>query len=268
MRSTSAATNASGFTLIEMLIIAPVVILAISGFVALMVNMVGDVLTSRDNATLAYNSQDALDRIEQDTRLSLQFLTTTGSLTSPQGSNNNFTGTSAFTNNANTLILSTLATDSNPTNNGRRLLYYANQPNVCGTLQTYNTVFSTQTIYFIKDSSLWRRTIVPDYNFNASPNSQTLCVTPATTVWQQNSCSPGYTATRCQTNDAEVMKNIASMDVKYFNSPGSTSEIGSGNAGAATTIEVTLTGQKVTAGRTFTNSVKLRATKLNTVTNQ
>lgn len=265
MQRTSAKTSTRGFTLIEMLIIAPVVIIVISGFVALMITLVGDVLVSRDQNTLTYDAQDALDHIEQDTRLSTQFLTTTGTLSSPQGSDNNFTGTAAFSNSSNTLILSTLATDANPVGASRNLVYYANQSNPCGTLQTYNKVFQTQVVYFIYNNSLWRRSLVPDYNFNTTPNSQTLCQSSTVGVWQQNSCSPGYSATRCKTNDSEVMKNISTLTVKYFSDPGSTTDIGASNAANATTIEATIAGQKTIAGRAVNSSAVMRASKLNNI---
>lgn len=267
LMSTTAESRQSvrGFTLVEMLIIAPIVIIVISGFVALMITLVGDVLITRDQNSMTFEAQDALDRIEQDTRLSTQFLTTTGSLTAPQGSDNNFTGTAAFTNPSNTLILSVLATDANPADATRRLVYYVNQPNPCGSLQTYNRVFLIKIVYFIKSNALWRRSLVPDYNFNVTPDSQTLCQTTSTGVWQQNTCSPGYTASRCKTNDAEIMKNISALGIKYFSDPGSTTDIGSGNGGTATTIEVTVTGQKTTAGRPVSTSAVLRASKLNNV---
>ena len=54
MRSllTTKHARSQGFTLIEMLVIAPLVIITISGFVALMVSMVGDVLVTRDQNNL------------------------------------------------------------------------------------------------------------------------------------------------------------------------------------------------------------------------
>ncbi|HTJ72970.1 MAG TPA: type II secretion system protein, partial [Verrucomicrobiae bacterium] len=66
----------SGFTLIEMLIIAPIVIIALSGFIALMISVVGKVLLTRDQSALSYDTQNALNRIEEDTRISAKFLTT------------------------------------------------------------------------------------------------------------------------------------------------------------------------------------------------
>ena len=253
--------RSQGFTLIEILIIAPIVILAISVFIALIINMVGDVLAVRDRNNMSYEIRDALDRIEQDSRLSTQFLTTSSTLLSPQGSDSNFTGTAAFSN-TNSLIMGTLTTDKNPVDTSRQLVFYAKQPNDCGSLQSYNRPFISKIIYFIKDNSLWRRTYLLPYNTNASPNDETVCNAP----WQQNSCSPGYSgATRCQTNDTQLMQNVTSFTVKYFSAPGSTTDIGAANALSATTIEVTLNGQKLVAGRTVNNTGSVRTSKLNAI---
>ena len=266
LSTTTSHQRSSGFTLIEVMIIAPIVVLVIGGFIALIISMVGDVLLTRDQNTMAYETQDVLDRIEQDTRLSTKFLTTTGTLVAPQGSNSNFTGTAAFTNASNTLIFNSLATDENPSSSTRSLIYYANQPNPCGSQETFNRAFSIQIIYFIKSGSLWRRTIVPDYNHNSPVDSQTVCSSPPYDPWQQNSCSPGYgVATRCQTNDEEVMKNVNALTVQYFGDPNSTTDLGAASAASATTIGVTVTGQKTTAARNITSSASLRATKLNTI---
>lgn len=256
----SAPQSAAGFTLIEMLIIAPIVILAIGGFITLMVTMVGSVLATRDQTTMIYQSQDALNRIEDDIRLSAQFLTTTGTLVSPQGSNNNFTGTAAFTNTTNALILQTLATTKNPADSTRELVYYKAQPNQCDAQKVFNAVYFNKVIYFIKSGSLWRRTVMPNYNTSATTNSETVCAAP----WQQNSCSPGYApATRCQTNDIELMKDITSLAVEYYATPSSTTNIGATNAGAAMSVKVTTNGSKTAAGRIVTTSQSTKATRLN-----
>lgn len=256
--------RSSGFTLIEVLIIAPIVILAIGGFVGLMVTMVGEVLVTRDQSALTYESQSALDRIEQDVRLSTQFLVTTGTQTAPQGSDSNFTGTAAFTNGANSLLLSALATDKNPTDTSRWLIYLANQPNPCGSEQRYNRVLLNKVVYFIKSGSLWRRTVLPDWNTNsaATADANTVCSAP----WQQNSCSPGYSATRCKAEDEKIMDNVTSMDVKYYNASGDTTDIGDANATTAGTVDVTINSQKTVAGgNVITDASNVRVTKLNDI---
>lgn len=269
MQSTSTTSRHSsslGFTLIEVLIIAPIVVILISGFVALMVTMVGDVLVTRDQSNMTYESQDALDRIERDTRLSTQFLTTTGTLTSPQGSDSSFNGTAAFTASSNLLVLKMLATDANPATSDRWLIYYANQPNACGSQETANVPFTVQIVYFIKNGSLWRRTLVPNFNHNATVDNQTICATTHD-PWQQNSCSPGYSSSQCKTEDEEIMKNINTFTLKYYSAPNGTVDLGATNATTASTIEAAIAGQKTTAGRTYTSNASLRATKLNATTN-
>lgn len=251
--------QAAGFTLIEMLIIAPVVVLAIGGFIALMVTMVGSVLVTRDQTTMIYESQDALSRIEDDIRLSTKFLTTTGTLISPQG---NGDSTTAFTNTTNTLILTALATTKNPADSTRELVYYEGQPNDCGVQKVFNTVYTGTIIYYIKSGSLWRRTVLPNYNTNTTTDAETVCATP----WQQNSCSPGYASTtRCQTNDIELAKNMSSLTVEYYSTPSSTTNIGAANAETATSIKVTAVGSKSTAGRTIATTQSTRATRLNAI---
>jgi hypothetical protein len=229
-----------------------------------MITMVGDVLVIRDKNNTTYEAQDALDRIERDTRISTQFLTTTGTLTAPQGSNNGYTGTAAFTNTTNTIILNELATDKNPATTNRWLIYYANQPNACGSQQeTANVPFTVKIVYFLNNGSLWRRSLVPDFNHNGTVDSQTIC-SSTNDPWQQNSCSPGYSNSRCKAEDEEIMKNVSSLVVKYFASPLSTTDLGATGATGATTIEATVTGQKTTAGRDYSASAVLRTTRLNT----
>jgi hypothetical protein len=248
-----------------MLLIAPIVLLAIGGFVALMVSMIGDILATRDYNSMAYSSQDALNRIEQDVRLSAQFLNTTGTTSPQQGSDNNFSGTAPFTiaSNNNMLLLSVPSTDKNPVDSTRLVINYANQPNPCGTTQTSNKIMMTKIAYFIRNGSLWRRTILPPYDTNATPDNNTVCSSP----WQQNSCVVGYVNdSHCQTNDAELMKNIQSLSVKYFADPTSTVDVGVAGASTATTLSATLTGLSTTGGRNASTTQSIRATKLNNPT--
>ena len=252
----------SGFTLIEMLIIAPIVILAIGGFVALMVNMVGEVIVTREESGLAFETQQALDRIEQDVRLSTQFLVTSGTLTSPQGSDDN---AAAFSNASNALLLSTLATDKNPADVSRGLIYIANQPNPCGSDQRYNRVLLTKVLYFIKNGSLWRRTVVPTWNTNsaATADANTVCSAP----WQVNSCSPGYTnTTQCQTNDEKIMDNITALNVQYYADAAGTTPLTAAEATSSGSINVTINSSKtVSGGNVVTDSGNVRVSKLNDI---
>lgn len=259
------STKTSGFTLVEMLVIVPIVILALGGFISLMIGMVGDVIATRDSNNMTYQAQDALSSIDRDVSFSTQFLATTGTLTSPQGSDNNFNGTAAFANvesapgTSDRLILYALATTLSPTDSLRDIVYYRDQPNPCTSLRVFNKAFYVKIVYFIKAGSLWRRTIMPTYNTNATADINTVCTTP----WQQDSCSPGYVAVRCKTEDVKLMDDISDLNVAYYTAPGSTTDTGPTNATAASTIKVTLTGKKTSAGEDITITQSLRATRKN-----
>lgn len=252
--------KSAGFTLVEILVIAPIVMLALGGFIALMVTMVGDVLATRDQNMMTYESQDTLSLIESDVKLSVGYLTTTGTLLSPQGSND---ATSPFTNTTNTLILHSLATNVKPEDSARKVMYFDDQPHDCASTEViFNQVYLIKKIYFIKNGSLWRRTAMPIYNVNSSSDAETICSQP----WQKDSCSPGYTnTTRCDVNDMELMKNVTSMNVEYFLTPDSTSNIGAANAAQATTVKVTVNGSKTVAGRSIASSQSTRATRINAI---
>lgn len=226
--------------------------------------MVGDVMATHDENSMMYDMQDALARIEDDVNISNQFLLSSGTLPSPQGSDLGFTGTAAFTSTANSLVLSSFATDRSPADSLREIVYFKNQPNPCDATKTVNPILYTKIIYFINNGMLWRRTALPTYNTDATPDSRTVCTSP----WQQNSCSIGYTSTQCKTNDVKLMSDVSSMTINYYDTPGGTTDLGAANAESASTVKVTLVGKKTTAGHPVEMSLSMRAKKLNVDTKE
>lgn len=262
--SPTKSQHAGGFTLIEMLIIAPLVIIMIGTFVGIMMNMVSDSLVTRSQNLMAYDTQTALDTIEQDAFLTTQFYSTSGTLASPQGSDNDFAGTAAFSS-SNSLVMSTFTTTKNPADTSRQLVYYANQPNACGSLQNANKILATKIIYYVRNGSLWRRVVVPKWDQNATVDANTVCDPP----WQRNSCTPEATTTNptlCQNSDTELVKNVQSFNVDYYASPASTTALAKSAADTATTIDVTIATSNQTVGRSVSYSSSLRATKFNSST--
>jgi len=193
------STMKRGFTIVEMLIIAPIVILVIGIFISAIVSMTGDALATRSSNALAYSIQDALNRIEQDIKSSGAFLATNNiSIVSPQGYDN---ATSAFHNadatNGTMLIINSYATDKNPLNPTQKKVYVSGQP------------IMINIVYFVKNGTLWRRVIVPT-NYTA---------TDSTVPWQQPSCAPGISGTPCKTLDTRLVdgiKNINDFSISYY----------------------------------------------------
>jgi Tfp pilus assembly protein PilE len=273
-------SNQKGFTIVELMIIAPIVILTIGAFVTVIISMTGDVLVSRTaNATL-YSIQDSLNRIEQDIKLSSGFLATSGVT-----SNNGFAlqtgqgyddGTATFKNvsagNGTMLILNEVATTGNPIVATSGYVYAIDPLNACGSAQVIqNKPQSMNVIYFVKSGTLWRRTVMQSNYANTSTN---WCSVP----WQLPSCSPGYVASFCKTDDIQLVSGLGTtgFNVQYFNGSGATTEntVASDSSGGvtdaartaallpATTASVSLSSTQTTAGRDNTQSATLRATRL------
>lgn len=265
-----------GFTIIELLIVAPIVILTIGAFVTVIVSMTGEVLATRSSNALAYSIQDALNRIEEDVKLSTTFLAANNvtPLTSGQGYDD---GTADFSNvdatKGNMLILNTLATTGNPLASTSGLIYLSNlapsnQPNTCASSQVnQNAPMTMNIIYFVKDSKLWRRTVASSTYLTAG------CNIP----WQQPSCTsidtnPGF----CKTQDVLLVDGINPSDfvVQYFNTADSTaansvaSDVNESPANryaalqSTATVGATINVTKTTAGRNVSQGGTIRATKL------
>lgn len=266
----------SAFTIVEMLIVVPIVIMVIGVFIGAIVSMTGEVLATRANNSMAYNIQDAIDRIRQDVSMSGGFLATNNiTLTSPQGYNND---TTVFKNadatNGTMLILNIYTTTMNPANPNRGIVYASSQPNQCdSSLVTKNSPVMMNVIYFTKtdidgNKSLWRRVVAPNNYRSIS------CSNP----WQQPTCEVGQSGPICKTNDVKLVENISDTNglvVEYFASSGSTSPIVAASDSAqndtvrqtaistANTISITIAASDIVAGRDINQSATARIGGLN-----
>lgn len=241
--------NRSGFTLVEVLIIAPIVVLVISVFVAFIVNITGEVLKTRASIESFGQTRSALDFIQSDAQLSAGFAGTTGVVDSPQGSDN---GTAAWTNSGATttdepLIITRLATNKNPIASDSAIVY-TDSPNSCGGSDYQeNTAYSYYSVYFIQDGTLWQRNVMPGY-----PASN-LCATP----WQLPSCAEGETEPICISNDVKLVENVTSFDVEYIGADGNATDVRSD----AVNVDVTIDTSKNVVGQSLPVSNNLRIAK-------
>jgi Tfp pilus assembly protein PilE len=184
--------KSKGFTIVEMVVIAPIVILTISAIIFAIVTMTGDVLATRAANVMAYNIQDALNRIESDVKFSNGYLLNSISPISPQGQDN---GTSAFSGSLSTtagpLILEAYATNENPLSKTKKILYTDNNPYPCSNLSSsalQNQPMMLNIVYFISNNTLWRRVLTPsatEANYKGCEATSKVSVTP----WQQPSCA-------------------------------------------------------------------------------
>ena len=290
-RASQQVNRRRGFTLVEMLVVAPIVILAIGAFLTVIIGLTGEVLASRASNVLSYNVQDALNRIDQDVKISNSFLATNSvyldttpstALGTAQGYNDDKT---AFANvggaSNNSIILNMTATTANPTTAAITAIYLKDRPNPCGSTQDINTPFTYNVIYFTKTdastgvSSLWRRTVMATTYDNTAT---TVCAVP----FQQPSCSPTYMqanpgATFCKTEDIRLVDGVAAADfvIQYFNDKNSnTVNVPASNAAipvttrttalqSATTVNVSINAKQMAAGRDLERTATVRVSRLN-----
>lgn len=261
----------AGFTLIEVLIIAPIVLLTIAAFIGIIIALTGQVLVARTDNTIAYRTQSALNTIEQDIRVSRTFLATNSvTLATPQGSGDN---TTAFVNVASgstpVLILNAVTTTDTTQAKDRRPIYLANAPFSCGDANVnQNQLLTYNIVYFVKNNALWRRTVMPANYTTAACNS--------TTIRQQPSCSIGQTNAFCKTQDMKVLDGVGAsgLAIDYYVAANSTTADTTAvnaslpNADRQTalnslaTAKVSLSASQAVAGKTSAYSGAVRATRL------
>jgi type II secretory pathway pseudopilin PulG len=271
-----------GFTLVEMLVVAPIVILAIGAFLTVIISMTGEVLASRASNNLSYNVQDALNRIEQDVKMSNNFLATNNVTLDPtnttttnhnQGYNDDAT---AFTSiggaSGTSLILNMIATTTNPISANSSYVFLKNKPNDCSAPQG-NVPFTYNVVYFQKDGTLYRRVIMPT---NYTDTTNIVCALP----WQQPSCSPTFmnaqsSSVFCKTNDIALVSGPAGLtfNLQYFNGENTTNVNGPASTTSdpvargvalqsATTVGVSIDAQQTASGRPIERAAILRVSRL------
>jgi len=268
-----------GFTLIEMLVVAPIVILAIGAFLTVIISMTGEVIASRASNVLSYNVQDALNRIEQDVKLSATFLASNNvkiDAGNAQGYNDDTTNfANVGSSGGPALILNMIATTGNPLSTTSGFVYLKDKPNACATAQGVNTPLTYNVVYFIKDDVLWRRTLMPS-NYT---DTNYRCADP----WQQPSCSPTYMEAQtgpvfCKTNDVKLIEGVAAsgFSLQYYSGAGNSTANGTANSTSAspedrasalvssTTLSVAINAKQNAGGREVERTASLRVSRLET----
>jgi type II secretory pathway pseudopilin PulG len=216
MRDTSSITNQknAGFTLVEILVIAPLIVLMLAGFIALMINMTGDVMASAGRTRLMLAAQEMLETMKGDVERTVLFPAQSFTPTPPQGINYSapadangtsepsYNGDQPFPTKYYHIIMRQIATTKNPLDPTRQIVYKKNSDGSCSTDPYFFDVVYFQTSKYIPATSTseafyahrwWRRVV-----FDSATNNQ-----PCTTPWQKPSCAAGQTAAICKATDEQ-----------------------------------------------------------------
>lgn len=258
-----------------MMIVAPMLIIIIGTIIVSIVTLTGQSLVEGGRAQLINDVQDSLDRIEADVQSSGAYLSTNNfTLTAPQGSDD---ATQKFVSISGTgtdsIILNSFFTTTNPALSTRSLVYLPNTPFACGTADiVQNQVMTMNIVYFVKNSTLWRRTVATS-TYASKP-----CA--GVTTWQQPNCAETMIASNpslCKAQDEALLTGVAPGDfnVDYFLSASDTTpatgvedtdpDVRQIAIDKTPTIQVTLKGSKTYAGRDITQQGTIRVTRTGSI---
>lgn len=235
MSHTKLRLNDKGFTLIELLVAVILSGIVVTIFIASLMTMVTTAVLQKTQLELSQQIQIALDTIERDIRIANAFDTTPIYSTiedeyGPENTNQGWSGEWSYKGNGNNnraLILRHGATTVHPLSINRTPVFargtlvnpYAEQDvtlnctvynattSPTGAL-SYNPKLQYYLIYFVRDSTLYRRTL--------TDTSTALC--DGQQQYQKQSC-PSIDDTRpasCQANDELIVRNVAEFTIAYY----------------------------------------------------
>ncbi len=252
----------AGFTLIEVLVISPILIISLSTIVVLLINLSASNLISNAEISLTSDTKTALSVIEDDIALTSLFLTTKDAAYSdPYGPNGagaawSYKGVSAT---SRVLVARTYATSTSVKNPNKTPVYIDLYGCDINSL-TLNPALRTNSIYFVKDNNLYRRTLTDE--------SQTLC----NAQFQKQSCpaDSGMTNPICKAIDTLLLSYVTNFSISYYTNSTDTTPIDVYPSNsptildAAKTIDVNITASRTVAGEIISYTSSIKISKLNT----
>lgn len=198
-------TSNNGFTVPELIVAIVVATIMMVGVVVILVNLSGTGASSIVATTQVRESQTAMDTIKQDVSRSTRFLIeptiVDGDESASPSGNWQHVGSGE---DQRTLILELPATDKPIQNPDKQLIYLESNGCPIG-----HDPVQLNVIYFVKNSTLYRRTLIPDpvpgdpYCGGASISQHQTCTTPGT-------------PTKCSLKDVIVAENVTSFNVHYY----------------------------------------------------
>lgn len=254
----------SGFTLVELVIAIPVILVVMGAVMGFLITMLTDFSNQRAKQNLNVSAQTALSQIEADVKLSSAFLTKISDpdftdTAAPSGGWTYEGGTPVAEPSASrpyrVLILKTYATDANTLSDTRKPVYL-NENGCAGNALYSNPVLSNTVIYFVNGTTLYRRILTDKKTTPAK------CSTP----FQVQSCPSG-----CQVEDTIILKNVKEFKANYYADSATSAALANiygnnpvddGVLDSAVSVDVSFK-HTVDPSSPIINSASLRMTRLN-----
>lgn len=195
-----------GFTLVELLVIAPVVMVTIVIAISFLFSLYGQLIQQAAKLNLQSDAQTILFGLQDDLSFATEFSTTKdSSLTDPYAPSGGWT----YNSTPKTLIVLSPATTANHRNPNRQTVYI-NQlgctPGVSLETMQENPLAYNNIIYFVNGTNLYKRVLSP-------PAATNTCGTS----FLKQTCPAANATTTCQ-KDILLSNNLSSFTITYYNS--------------------------------------------------
>lgn len=202
-----------GFTLVELMVISPIIIIALVGTIALLVNLISESVISTEKNTMTSEIQNGLDDIESSLSSASHFLNATGSSDNlrddQQDSSYREGPASASGNNIfNSMYINGLTHDQIKFN-GIITPGYRDNPGGCGSSEmSSNEIAKTNTIYFAQVSSSTSTSLKKRI---LTEENRSLC---GDTIFPE-SCEALNSPSGCTNDDVLIKNGLVLFEVKY-----------------------------------------------------
>jgi len=273
MNTSLTENRSAGFTLIEVGIIVPILIVMVLVIFDALFLMIRASSVEGGRISLAYDKQTAISNIEADAVLASLYLPAKdGTYPDPYAPSGGWSYKGDGTN-SRVLITRMYSTNLNPLDVNRAPAFINDSDpdfsSACDGSRLYQKdVLEHNVIYFVKNNILYKRKVVDA----TSP----LC---GTGQYQKLSCPSqadltaqglGTRNTSCKADDEILARDVSSFTVQYYGSKSSTTPLDVYQTGAdpdlvttAVDVEVSLTITRKVSGESISSTSKLRMSKIN-----
>ncbi|MEK7621281.1 MAG: type II secretion system protein [Patescibacteria group bacterium] len=236
-----------GFTLVEVAIVTPVMILTALGIVAILITLVSSTVGPNARSILMQQEEKALDSMESDINNSSGILSSSLSANFTDTAGGDYSSPPSGT---TVLRIQTYDQITNPNDSsGTRVIPAFKDSAACSNITSLaaNNIAPIVVVYYVKDNVLYRRTL-------------TDTTTPATCGIKlaKQSCLSG-----CASKDTALVnaENLSNFSIIYYT--GVTNSIETADPTLAKSAKVFITASLEAGGETVEYSSSLRSARLN-----
>ena len=274
LRMLNNSQKQSGFTLVEVAVVVPMIILIVVGILSLLVVLVRNNIVQSTQGTLVNDMRSALGKVEKSIDSSGAFFpgvlpsTTYKDFNEPGLTGTYKTygtlGNSVSSTNLNSLFIEGFNNMIDPDDATKTKVIAAFKGTApCSgiTFAQTSNIASVAVLYFVKNGVLYKRTL-PDKGNPAVCGTGPLI---------KQSCPTGTDSNtpQCVTKDEALLNNVSKFKVDYYLSPSDASAMNAYAATPAPTIDqaksavISITASASANGTRVSHSASLRVTRLN-----